>query len=472
MGQFTEFTLWKVYKRMLKMEHLPLEELKRIQWESLKGVLHHAYSHVPFYRDKFKKAGLAPEDIKTHSEFFSLPPTTKDEIMENFPDRITAEAENRSTWQYVATAGTTRRVMAIHDIYKRNINWAAGLRDAKFAGDFNLGEKWMQIPPHMCTNICGMNDQGPVEPIFGKKSLSLLRSRDFNNLKKLLYQNIYNSREKFYRRVTLPSFGSEGTNISEEDLKGYLNSIREYSPKLLVALPTYLYALAKYIITNQLPAPGVKVVKPIGGSTTSAMIKKIKKGFQCDFFDSYGCSELGFVACECPQHDGLHLFADLYYLEICRNDQPVQSGEMGRILITDLSNGAMPFIRYDIGDVGRWKEGDHHCGRNSPRLEVLGRVQDTLANRKGKLFSSDDMCDFFYQYPVIDNFQLIQKDLLQIDLLLVPQNGSKIDSQALIRDFQDFFEDQCSLNVYTVKSIKAEDGGKFRFVKSQNYSKV
>jgi phenylacetate-CoA ligase len=472
LDSFTGFTLWREYKNMIQIEHSSLDELRKIQWLKLKGILEHAYAKVPFYRDKFRRVGIVPDDIRHPSDLLHLPPTTKDEIMENFPDGITSDGENRSTWQYVATAGTTRQVMAIHDAHKRNVNWAAGLRDAKLAGNYNLGERWMQIPPHMCTNICGMNDQGPVESILSKKLFSLLLSKDFGNLRKYLYQQMYSRREKFYRRLTLPSFSSEGTNISEEDLDNYLNQIRQYRPKVLIALPTYLYTFAKYIMIKHLQPPPVKVVKPIGGSTTAEMVHVIKEGFHCDFFDSYGCSEMGWIACECPQHDGMHLFMDLYYLEICRDNKPVESGEVGRILVTDLSNRAMPFIRYDIGDVGKWREGSHDCGRNAPRLEVMGRIQDTLSNSRGRLFSSDDICNFFYQYSAVDNFQLIQKDLLKFDLLLVPKNGLKMDSHSLIKDFQAFFEESCSLNVYIVKSIKPEEGGKFRFVKAKNYSSI
>jgi len=470
--RFTGFNLWREYTNMLHMEHLSIDELKRIQWLKLKEILEHAYVKVPFYRNKFKSNQLTPHDIKNPSDLVYLPPTTKNEIMENFPDGITAEDEDRRNWQYVATAGTTRRVMAIHDERKRNVNWAAGLRDAKLAGNFDLGEKWMQIPPHMCTNICGINDQARVESILSKKLLSLLLSKNFGGLRKYLYQQMYSRREKFYRRLTLPSFSSEGTNISEEDLDNYLNQIRQYRPKMLIALPTYLYTFAKYMMAKQLPPPPVKVLKPIGGSTTAEMVNVIKEGFQCDFFDSYGCSEMGWIACECSEHNGMHLFMDLYYLEICKDNKPVAPGEVGRILVTDLSNRAMPFIRYDIGDVGRWRDGPHNCGRNAPCIEVIGRIQDTLSNSRGKLFSSDDICNFFYQDPSIDNFQLIQKNSLYFDLLLVPKNGSKIDSHSLIRDFQTFFEESCSLNVYIVKSIKPEEGGKFRFVKSKNYSSI
>jgi phenylacetate-CoA ligase len=62
--RFTGFTLWREYTNMLQVEHLPLDELKKIQWLKLKAILQHAYERVPFYQDKFRKEGITPDDIR------------------------------------------------------------------------------------------------------------------------------------------------------------------------------------------------------------------------------------------------------------------------------------------------------------------------------------------------------------------------------------------------------------------------
>ena len=167
-GRLTNIKIWQEYQRMLDLENRSLEELKRNQFASLKEIVGHAYQTVPFYRETFDRIGLKPEDIRTDEDFNHVPPTTKEDIMSHFPERITAHGSDRTQWKYVASSGTTRQIIGIHDFRKANLNWAAGLRAHKLAGNHTIGKKWMEIPPHMCTNICGIDDTGKSGKIIFK----------------------------------------------------------------------------------------------------------------------------------------------------------------------------------------------------------------------------------------------------------------------------------------------------------------
>jgi phenylacetate-CoA ligase len=392
--------------------------------------------------------------------------------MSNFPEGITAEGMDRRKWKYVATSGTTRQIMGIHDFKKTNVNWAAGLRSHKLAGDHDVGKKWMEIPPHMCTNICGIDDSGEKAGLFSKEMFSLLFRGNLRALWQHVYDYFHGRRHNIYRRITLPSFGSQGTNLPEQDIQAYIDEISAYQPYLLEGLPLYLYTIAKHLVRESIPAPRVGVIKPFGGSMTQKMKEVIRRGFGCDVFDTYGCSETGFIASDCEKHEGLHLFMDLYHVEVCRNGELVAPGELGKLYITDLTNRAMPWIRYDIGDVGRYFVDDHGCGRKSTRIQVEGRVQDALCNQKGDFFTSDQIFDFFHSFTEIDNFQLIEKSRGDLDLLVVPNNGARVDQEGIGEEFRRFFDMNASVKTYVVKTIKAEDGGKFRFVKSKSFDPI
>jgi len=471
-GRLTNIKIWQEYQRMLDLENRSLDELKRNQFASLKEIVGHAYQTVPFYRETFDRIGLKPEDIRTDEDFNHVPPTTKGDIMSHFPERITAQGSDRTEWKYVASSGTTRQIIGIHDFRKANLNWAAGLRAHKLAGNHTIGKKWMEIPPHMCTNICGIDDTGKRERLFSKKMLSLILEGNYKSLGQHLYQYFYGKRQDIYRRITLPSFGLEGTNIPEKDLLTYIEEIRKYQPYTLEGLPLYLYAFAKYLIRKNVPPPKVGVIKPFGGSMTPIMKETIQKAFRCEVYDTYGCSEMGFIACDCEKHEGLHLFMDLYHIEVSRNGKPVAPGELGKIYITDLQNRAMPWIKYDVGDVGRYFVKGHGCGRTSIRLEVEGRIEDTLCNSKGEVFTSDRIFDFFHRFKEIDNFQLTEKSKGYFDLVCVSGNGTELNREKIIQEFRDFFSLEAVVKLYTVKTIKAEDGGKFRFVKSRSFSEI
>jgi phenylacetate-CoA ligase len=471
-AQFTDLKMWDEYKKMMQVEKLSLDELKQLQFSKLRQIISHSYEKVPFYRTRFHEIGLNQNDIQDDGNALPIPPTTKEDIMSHFPEGITAEGLDRTRWQYVASSGTTRQIMGIHDFRKTNINWAAGLRDHKLAGNHNIFKKWMEIPPHMCTNICGIDDSGKEERIFSKKLFSFLLKGNLKGLGQHIYQYFYSRRHNIYRRVTLPSFGSEGTNIPENELGMYINTISKYQPYLLEGLPLYFYTFAKYLAKKGILPPTVMAIKPYGGSITSAMKETIRKAFGCDVYDTYGCSEMGFMACDCEKHEGLHLFMDLYYIEVCRNGKLAAPGELGKLYITDLENRAMPWIRYDIGDVGRYFVEDHGCGRKSIRLQVEGRIEDTLSNSKGEFFTSDQVFDFFHAFKELDNFQLIEKTRGTFDLYCVPSNGVNIDKERIAQEFKHFFDPDIFIKTYTVKTIKAEDGGKFRFIKSKSFKEI
>ncbi len=122
--------------------------------------------------------------------------------------------------------------------------------------------------------------------------------------------------------------------------------------------------------------------------------------------------------------------------------------------------------------VGRCFLEDHGCGRKSFRLQVEGRVEDTLSNSEGEFFTSDQVFDFFHGLNEVDNFQLIEKSKGTFDLLLIPSNGSGLDKEGIAQEFKRFFDASASVKAFTVNSIKAEDGGKFRFVKSRSFDSI
>lgn len=91
-------------------------------------------------------------------------------------------------------------------------------------------------------------------------------------------------------------------------------------------------------------------------------------------FDHYGAMEFsGFAIAENPKDTSMKLFEDGLYLEILGKDgRTAELGE-GRIVVTDLENTCMPFIRYVLGDRVRiTRKG------NAKYIRVLGRDADSL----------------------------------------------------------------------------------------------
>src|SRR5207248_7261417 len=115
-------------------------------------------------------------------------------------------------------------------------------------------------------------------------------------------------------------------------------------------------------------------------------------------------------ASECSEHSGLHVMSEGLYLEIETPNGPAAPGEMGAVLVTDLLNGAMPLIRYRIGDMAAWADGPCPCGRGLPRLgRVAGRVTDFLVGCDGRLVSGVFLATYVVaQRPSLGQVQIHQ----------------------------------------------------------------
>lgn len=96
----------------------------------------------------------------------------------------------------------------------------------------------------------------------------------------------------------------------------------------------------------------------------------------------YGANETGSMGISCGYcPPGVyHVCSDIQYLEILKmdEDKPVDKDEVGRLIFTGYRRENGHTERYEIGDTGRWVEGECQCGRKQPRFELLGRYGDII----------------------------------------------------------------------------------------------
>lgn len=461
---------WDLYREMLQADRLPLAELQALQWQRFKALLEHAYARVPYHREAMNELAVSPSDIQSAEDLHRLPIMTKGDIQRNFPDRVAAEDSDTDDWQYVSTRGTADRLMVIHDFAKRDTVRAGTTRSLFLSGGYRVGKKAIDIPPDICSIVCGAEGEGldgVVPHLWHMTRQGLWKDpRAISSLRGRIERNW------IFRKRTLQPFGSRGTSLPEEDLDAYARAIRRNRPYLLKALPTYLLEIARYVEAKGEPPLPARVVKPMGGSVSPAMREVIERNVEGEYREEYGSAEFGDMACDCSVRDGLHVFSDRFLIETVRHGRAAGEGELGKILITDLSNRAMPMIRYQIGDVGRLVSASHGCGREAPRLYVDGRIEDTLVTDAGRVFTNDTIVDYFRERGDVTNFQVIQKHDGLLELQVVPSATQNGVGPSLVEDFRAFLGTESRVSLYEVTTIKPEASGKFRFVHSRSYSRL
>jgi phenylacetate-CoA ligase len=193
----------------------------------------------------------------------------------------------------------------------------------------------------------------------------------------------------------------------------------------------------------------------------------IQETFGCPVTNRYGCEEVGLIASECDRHQGLHLNVDHLFIEFLRPDgSPASPGEEARIVVTDLVNRGMPFIRYDVGDMVMSSDRVCECGRGLPLVErVTGRVADFLKRRDGSLVAGVSLVErTLTAIPGLDQMQIIQESMDRITLNIVPDESYDPESEKRLREeVTGIFGEGTQLNVVPCESLPQTRSGKYRF---------
>lgn len=202
----------------------------------------------------------------------------------------------------------------------------------------------------------------------------------------------------------------------------------------------YGYATATYEVAQEwsrrgwsLPPGRLACAILTADFITESQRQLIEEVFGCPAIWEYGCSEVLEIAMECPSRRR-HISADRVIVEFL-NDQDLPAGprEPGRIVVTDLDNVAMPFIRYPVGDIGSWSDEPCPCGRTLPLLHDLwGRdhayVQLPGGGRSHSTVFSVIVDDAFKAggYPCSLPWMVVQKSLEQVEVVLVKEGRSPV----------------------------------------------
>jgi phenylacetate-CoA ligase len=416
------------YRRLRRTQYDAPEMIRQRQWAALRAILEHAYATVPFYRQRFREEGLHPDDVRSFKDLRLLPVLTKRDILTHGPALLSNQFAPDALYRK-QTSGSTGVPLTIF-VDQDSLQWkrACTLRSDEWSG-WRFGERVALLwgnPPYLRRGWRGW-----------------LRNA-------LLERGCY----------------LDTLRMDEAALATFARGLRRQRPGLIFG-----HAHSVYLFADYLRSSGQPDIRP-HGIITSAMVlhewqrRVIEEVFHCPVTNRYGCEEVSLIACECEQHEGLHVNADGVYVEILRDGRPAAPGEPGSVVVTDLSNRAMPLLRYQVGDVAAFTANRCPCGRGLPLLERLeGREADYVLTERGELISGISLTEnFACELPGIAQLQIIQETVRQFRFRLVrgpafgPTTLDRLE-ELVARRFGPEAEYECEY----VERIPQEASGKYRF---------
>src|SRR6185503_16423776 len=182
----------------------------------------------------------------------------------------------------------------------------------------------------------------------------------------------------------------------------------------------------------------IPYIVTVGEMLSPAARRFLQEQFCGRVYDRYGAEEVGAVAVECSEHNGMHINVESVIVEVVdAQGLPVADGQKGKIIITDLLNFNMPFIRYDTRDTGIVRHDPCPCGLEVPRIWIEGRYSAflTFDGRAINHLEFDAALDGFMN--VIVQYQVAKIADRRVEIRIVPgpsfNSSSKEDIKGKIR---------------------------------------
>jgi phenylacetate-CoA ligase len=251
--------------------------------------------------------------------------------------------------------------------------------------------------------------------------------------------------------------------LDEEHLGRIVDTLRQRRINALLAYPSTLATLSRYVLAQGLDARDLALSIIINDSEmlAPALKRELEATFGCHVADRYANAENGMLAFAMPGAEAFRLNRASYVFEFLdlEEDRPQPDGEMARVVVTDLFNRAMPLIRYDTGDLAVPILQD---GVGPTALERLdGRRADLVEDMAGRLVSSSMVVATMDGFPRLERYQLQQLDAHAFKLRVIdPERSYPVPE--LTRALLDLLGQGTAISVDRVTDIPAAPSGKFR----------
>ena len=416
-----------------EFESADFEKIQKESFFKLKKLVRHAYDTTVYYREIIQKAGLTPEEIKSPADMNAIPCLTKNELKAKKGFLISRDFK-KSSLEISFTGGTSGTQTSFFRDRK--------CTTARIGRQLGILESCGYYLGDRCALIWGVHEDLPEEG----STFDLKRKfRTFASGKETLCCTVMDS----------------------EKMSRYHSRLVKFKPEVIYGYPNAMTEFANYIQDKRLAPIRAKTIICTAERLTETQREKLQQVFGGEVFNLYCTREHGCVAFECKNHSGLHVDLGSVFVEVILDGKPARFGKTGQLVITDLLNYGMPFIRNVIGDQASWSERPCSCGCNLPLLKKLdGRITDIVYRPDGSIVAGVMLADLFMDVPEIKAFQIVQDSVREIFLLLVvtEKYNKEIETKAL-HEMRKYMGNEIRISVRIVSEIpRNPSSGKFQEV--------
>ena len=420
----------RFYNRLLassKNLSVTSNEYEERESRLLRETVHNAYANAKFWRDWMDRAKIKPHEICSVKDLSRIPLSSKEDLMSRpLRERLAADPQKCVR---MSTSGTTGEPMEVY--YSRRFVLSTGrMLRARHQSMLGLGRmyKWLQIsysaPDEDSLASTNSKPRSADSPEIGTDEDPRARRKRTLGLGTSIVGPLV---DRFLRTVYI-----------SRDIEPVISKILKFAPDLVSGNSYYLKLLSWYIEKHRVPFRPAALLST-GGPLDEPSRKFLESKIPCPTYQMYGSSEIGPVALECRSKRGMHIFADRVIVEVLSmNGEHCEPGELGEIVVTGLSNHAMPLIRYRMRDIGSLSsEQKCECGNSLPKLaSVEGREIDHIVTPDGRLISPKKIMTLVHQTDGLPRCQLVQSSPDSLTLRIFAEKTNACSDGSIERFFE------------------------------------
>ncbi len=418
------FRYWAGLERT---QWLPRAQIEEIQFQALRRLVEHAYQHCRYYRQTWDQLGVQPSQLKTPADIGRWPVIDRDTIREH-REAMRDPSAKLITKATGGSSGVPLQFDLDHESNdRRNAAW-------------HRGYGWAGAEP-------------------GSRQLSLwgvpLGERSTRaRIKDSLYHALY-------RRRIVSCFDSV-------DLAArFAAEVDHRRPDVIVAYTNPLYEVSRvFKSTGRTLGHRPRAIVVGAEKLHGFQRKEIEAAFGAPVFETYGSREFMLIGAECERHNGLHQTSEHLLVEVLDDDgAPTPDGEEGNVVITDLYNYGMPFVRYANGDRAIAGFAQCECGRGLPLLrQVVGRRLDMLVATDGRAIPGEFFPHLVKDFPSVRRFQVVQDEPGSIRFAIAADGMSPTERASLETQVRRAMGDGVRVDFEPVEQIPLTSAGKLQVV--------
>lgn len=389
----------------LDIERKPPEVIKAYQEEALIKQLNYLKEHSPFYQERFQQHGIDSSEIKTLEDLPKIPVTTKADLQSRNFDFLCVDREK--VIDYITTSGTSGEPVTFA------------------ATDADLER--LAFNEYMSFVCAGAGNQDLYQLMVTLDRRFMAGLAYFLGLRKL-------------------GAGIVRTGPGNPELQ--FDTILRLNPTGLVGVPSFILKLLDYADTKGIDYRNTEVqsIVCIGEPLRNADLslnklgRQIKERWDVNLYSTYASTEMGAAFTECSAGCGGHHRPELLIVEFLNEyDQPVSSGELGEVTITNLGVEGMPLLRFKTGDLCYHYTDACSCGRNTLRLgPVIGR-KNQMIKYKGTTLYPNAFYDLLNDIQGVENYVVeVSTNNIDTDDILI-KIGSHSPDKYMEKSIKDHF---------------------------------